>query len=102
MNLAPATGPAALLPEVEMTGREASVQLLLQAVQGCGRCAEGPLLQTVAAGSAIKARMYPEALRLLFDLLEVNAEFRPVYESVQRTFAASHRGKGEVSLGAPR
>lgn len=96
------SAPAAVLPEVEWTAREAAVQLLLQAVQTCARCADASLLQTVAAGSAVKARMYPEALRLLFDLLEVNPEFRPVYESVQRTFAATHRGKGEVSLGAPR
>ena len=92
----------AILPEIKDTAREAGVQLLTQAMQVCGKCPQAALLQTVAAANAVNARMYPEALRILFDLLESRSDLRPVYESVQKTFAATQRGKGEVTLGAPR
>ncbi len=91
-----------VLPEVEATARDAGVQLLLLAVQSCGRCPDATIIQTVAAANAISARMYPEALRILFDLIESRTDLRSVYEAVQKAFAASQRGKGEVTLGAPR
>ena len=90
------------MPDVDMAAREASVQLAQQAILACGRCPESNLLKTVAAASAVKARMYPEALRLLFELMETRKDLRDVYESVQKACAAQQRGKGEVSLGAPR
>jgi hypothetical protein len=90
------------LPDVAMAAREASVQLILQAIHACGRCQDASLLKTVAAGSAIAAGMYPEALRLLFELLETQRDLRDVYESVQKIYAARQRGKGEVSLSSPR
>ncbi len=90
------------LPDVAIAAREASVQLMLQAIMTCGRCPESNLLKTVAAGSAVNARMYPEALRLLFELMESRKDLRDVYESVQKTYAVQQRGKGEVSLGSPR
>jgi hypothetical protein len=96
------TGTQPQMPDVAMAAREASVQLILQSVHACGRCQDAPLLKTVAAGSAVAAGMYPEALRLLFELLETRRDLRDVYESVQKTYAARQRGKGEVSLGAPR
>lgn len=91
-----------LLPDVTLAAREASVQLITQAVLACGRCGDAILLKTVAAGSAISAKMYPEALRLLFEIMETRQDLRDVYEAVQKTYAAQHRGKGEVSLGSPR
>lgn len=90
------------LPDVAMAAREASVQLALQAIHACGKCQDAALLKTVAAGSAVAAGMYPEALRLLFELLETRRDLRDVYESVQRTYASRQRGKGEVSLSSPR
>jgi len=90
------------LPDVAMAAREASVQLILQAIHACGRCQDASLLKTVAAGSAIAAGMYPEALRLLFELLETKRDLRDVYESVQKIYAVRQRGKGEVSLSSPR
>lgn len=90
------------LPDVVIAAREASVQLMMQALLACGRCAQASLLKTVAAGSAITARLYPEALRLIFELMETSKDFRDVYESVQKTYAVQQRGKGEVSLGSPR
>ena len=90
------------LPDVALAAQEASVQLILQGVHACGNCKDAALLKTVAAGSAIAARMYPEALRLLFDLIEIRHDLRDVYESVQKTYAAKQRGKGEVSLSSPR
>ncbi len=91
-----------MLPDVVFAAHEASVQLALQAVHACGRCSDLILLKAVAAGSAVSAKMYPEALRLLFDLLDSRRDLRDVYETVQTTYSASQRGKGEVSLGAPR
>ncbi len=97
-----ATDSQPRLPDVALAAREASVQLIFQAIHACGRCQDAPLLKTVAAGSAVAAAMYPEALRLLFELLEAKRDLRDVYESVQKTYAARQRGKGEVSLSSPR
>jgi hypothetical protein len=94
--------PKPAMPDFLLIANEASVQLMNQAVQICGKCREQELLKLLAAGSAISARMYPEALRMLFDLIDQRKDLRDVYESIQKTYALNQRGKGEVSLGSPR
>lgn len=94
--------PKPAMPDFLLIANEASVQLMNQAVQICGKCREQEVLKLLAAGSAISARMYPEALRMLFDLIDQRKDLRDVYESIQRTYALNQRGKGEVSLGSPR
>lgn len=89
------------MPDFLIVANEAATQLVNQALLSCGQCQSNELLKLVAAGSAVSAKMYPEALRMLFDILESRRDLRGVYESIQKIYALNQRGKGQVSLGSP-